>query len=298
MKLLKRYYIFFRRVAFEIMDIFFYFLYRKRTILLKEKREAIALVLGNGPSLEAFLKNKQFFFGNYDLYVCNGFARTFFYEMLKPKNYSILDPVYFDLKDDRVVSKLIDVEEVWELIFKKTNWPLTIYTSLFPGDIKKIDEIINRFGENKWLTWVNLCPIKFYGSKKNHFYSKCIGLIGGITVIHLSLQIAILNKHKEIYLAGVDHDWIENINYDADTHKVYLLNKHFFDETRLYYGEGVLKDIDLSVEFANIGKSFQGFMQLLDFAKYKGVNVYRCTKSFLYFIPFKKIEKTEVYNRG
>jgi len=290
MKLLKRYYLFFKRVTSEVIDIFFYFLYRKKSILLKEKRGTIALVLGNGPSLKAFLKNKHFFFGNYDLYVCNSFASTFFYEILKPKNYSILDPVYFELKDYRVVSRLINVLEVWELIFKKTKWPLTIYTSLFPGDIKKIDDIINRFGENKFLTWINLPPIKFYGSNKNHFYSKGIGLIGGMTVTHLSLHIAILNKHKEIYLAGVDHDWIENIHYDKEMHKVYLFNKHFYDKTRLYYGEGVLKDIDLSAEFTNLGKSFRGFMQLNDFARHKGINVYRCTKSFLYFIPFKKIE--------
>jgi hypothetical protein len=287
--LIKTIYLFFKEGFLLVLDCVTYVIYKNKAIFLPKKAYPNALILGNGASLGELLENKLSYLQEYDIYVCNGFAKSSYYEILKPKYYSLLDPLYFDLNDNRVVSKSLDVLEVWEAIFSKTNWPVIIYTRLF--SVQEIAKLKERFGNNENLTWVNLAPAKFYSSKRFFFYSKKIGLAGGTTVVHLSLQIAILSGYNEIFLAGVDHNWFENIKYDTENKKAYLVDKHFYDEKRIYYGEGVLEKIDLITEFKSFAQTLADFKELLQFSIYENVNVFRCTRSFLHFIPFKTIYK-------
>ena len=247
-----------------------------------------ALIFGNGPSLYNFLEENKFNFDGADIFVCNGFAKVEYYEILKPTNYVLADPLYFDFNDLRVKDKMVDVIETWENIILKTTWKITLHTTV--ADQNSLEFIREKISENNNINWVNIWPGRFFSEFKYKLYSKGLGILGGITVTHVSTQIAILRRYKEIYMCGIDLDWLENIKYDTEKHNIYLLNKHFYDEDgeRLYYGEdGVYQNADLALELYSLYLTIQGFKDLLSFAGFLKIKLVRGTKSFAHFIPFK-----------
>jgi hypothetical protein len=270
-----------------IRDSYLFFRYYKKRVNLKLNKEN-SIVIGNGPSFSSFLENNRSIISEYELIVCNGFVSTCEFNLLKPENYCLLDPLYFDLDNEQVVNYVNDVLETWDNLVAKTNWPMSLYVSIH--DSKKLKAIQPYLDKNKFLRIVNVLPIKFHSILKNYFYSNGIGLIGGMTVTHLSLQISILKQNKNIYLVGVDHDWFKNIRYDDDSNNVGLLNTHFYGDEMLFYGSGQLKEINLAIDLNNIAKSMFEFIELNEFAKLRCLNLYRASKSFLHFLPFKTIE--------
>ncbi len=280
-----------RLVFLYFRDYVIYFMYRNKRF--KEARSStnkMAFVFGNGPGLASFLENKNSMLVDSVLFVCNGFVLTEYFETLKPEYYILKDPLYFDFGDEKVKNKSVPVVEIWENLFLKTKWKINIFVAL--TDLSVLESIKNRFGQNPNISFSNIFPVVFKSNKRFQFYNEGLGLVGGMTVVHLSLQIAILMNFKEIYLAGVDHDWFENIKYDNDNNKVCLINKHFYGESKLYYSEGILKDIDLQVEFDTFSKSLKGFKDLQRLAKFKNISIFRTTRSFLHFIPFKNFRSS------
>jgi hypothetical protein len=246
-----------------------------------------ALVIGNGPSLVGLLQS-EINFSDFDLFVCNGFALTSNYEMLKPKNYALLDPAYFNLELDAVKNNEIDVLKIWEALITKTSWNLDLYTS---QEFKKFEkQIKNRFGCNDRINFVYLKKTNYVSSLKFYFLSKTKSIVGNQTVVQLLVAVTLYKNYKNIYMAGVDHDWIENIKYDEINHKVYLNDKHFYNSNKIIYGEGIYKNLDLAQELTNLAKSFNEFKALYDFSRYLKIDLFVVTRTFLYFIPFKKIQ--------
>ena len=70
------------------------------------KKNSTALIFGNGPSLNDILY-QTVKLENADIFVCNGFATTSNYEILKPENYVLLDPSYFDFNNKYVKEIMI-----------------------------------------------------------------------------------------------------------------------------------------------------------------------------------------------
>lgn len=288
-KFIKYYLLKTQTIYFDLRDLYIYLRHINKRVNYSalNKSSKKALVFGNGPSMKYFLES-DLTFDNADLFVCNGFAITDYYEILKPDNYVLLDPAYFDFNNKFVKERTNDVIETWDAILSKTVWEMTLYTSVEDdASLKFIEKKITRK-----ITWINIFPAHFSGKKIYKFALSGLGLLGGQTVTHFSLQIAILKSYEEVYLCGVDLDWVENIKYDENNNKVFLDNKHFYDETKLYYGEvGPYEDSSLIQEFNALHKTFKSFKELHDFAKYLNVKVFRATKSFLHFIPFKQYSK-------
>ena len=272
----------------SILDYYLFKRYEKYKLKFPQNYFNTALIIGSGPSLTSFNFDK-IDIKKFEIYVVNGFSKTDLYQQLKPKNYCILDPIYFDLNDNRVLQGEVDVIETWQNIFSKTNWDIIIYVSLL--DIQKIEFIKSKFPINYHITFVNLFPVRFSSINRFNYYSKGIGFVGGNTVVQLAVNISLLKRTRNTYLIGVDHNWFENFTYDHDSNDIFLLNKHFYGEKRIYYPSGELNSLyDLSGEFNSLHNSFEQFKELHFLAKYLNLKLFRSTKSFLHFLPFSKID--------
>jgi hypothetical protein len=267
-------------------DFILFLLYKSKSVNLSKISSNI-IVLGNGPSLSeldlSLIKNHS----DFKFFVCNGFATSIYFEVLKPSHYFIKDPLYFDLLNPFVTNRENDVLNTWEKISSLTTWEMTIFTALM--DIDSINNIKEKFPFNASIKWVNILPIEFKGKYKFKYISKGIGLIGGMTVTHFSTLIAILSSSNSVKLAGVDHDWVSCIEYDNSSHKLYLNNNHFYGNGKIFYGEGIYENNDIVVELYSQYKSFKGFKELSQFASYLKVSLSRCTKSYLHFINYKPL---------
>jgi len=173
------------------------------------------------------------------------------------------------------------------VIYLNTSWPLTIYSCIASNSFR--NSIENKFGQNVNIKWKYLPSIKFKSCFKFYFYNFGIGLIGGMTVTHLSLHLAILQKYNFIALAGLDLNWHENILYNEINNKVYLKDSHFYGNQEITYGEGQFYNIDLSVEFLSLHAAFRDFKSLKSYGEFNNVSLFRATKSFLHFIEFKEM---------
>jgi hypothetical protein len=239
-----------------------------------------AFVIGNGPSFVSFYenhKNSEKFMGS-EKFVCNGFVNTEFYGILKPENYVLSDPLFFDLAQEWHLN-------VWKKIFENTDWELTIWTSEYnEGKIKKIIDLLP---PNTKISIRNFFPIRFHGKYMYRFFGQNLGKISGVTVSHFMLQIAILKLSKNIFLIGIDHDGIENYNYDSDFNKVYFDERHINSFNRRYFGDednelNLLNELEAYVEL------LKGYNELLEFSVNKNLKIYRVGKSYIHFIPFLK----------
>ena len=148
-----------------IRDIYLFFRYYKKRVKLKFKKEN-SIVIGNGPSFSSFLENNRSIVSEYELFVCNGFVSTSEFSVLKPENYCLLDPLYFDLDNEQVVNCVNDVLKTWDHLVAKTNWPMSLYVSIY--DSKKLKAIELFLNRNKFLRIVNVLPIKFQSILKNY----------------------------------------------------------------------------------------------------------------------------------
>jgi hypothetical protein len=284
---------FFIRYTISIALVFFDFInfWRNRNKIVKYDsgiyQNKKALVFGNGPSIRKFIEENKSNLKDTDIFVCNGFAKSDYFEILKPSNYVLIDPLYFDFNDQSFEDKVVDVIETWENIILKTTWQITLHTAV--SNDKAYEFIQQKIRENDNIKWINIWPGRFFSFYKFKLYQRGLGILGGITVTHVSTQIAILRRYNEIYLCGIDLDWLENIRYDMEKHNIYLLNKHFFDEKRIYFGEeGAFKNIDLTRELLALHDTVLGFKELLSFADFLSIKLVRGTKSFAHFIPFKE----------
>lgn len=277
-----------KEIYLVLFDLYLYKRYKKFRVNFEANKPKKALILGSGPSLSTFNLN-NISLSDFDIYVVNAFSKTDIYTSIKPQNYCILDPLYFELQDERVLKGEVDVINTWDSIFSKTSWELTIYVAL--NDISRLDFIIKSFPKNNYIKFVNLFPLRFRSINKFAFYSKGVGFLGGNTVVQLALQISLLKKTPKTYLIGVDHNWFEQFKYDDISNDIYLLNTHFYGESRINYPSGELSDYyDLSGEFSSLHNSFEQFKELYLFSKYLNLDLFRSSKSFLHFIPYYKID--------
>ena len=85
----------------------------------------VCFVLGNGPSLDADIKDASDIHGFGDTFCVNDFAKTDLYIKIQPKHYVFADPCWWlSTSPENIVLRR---NHVYDEILSKTTWPLTIY---------------------------------------------------------------------------------------------------------------------------------------------------------------------------
>jgi hypothetical protein len=103
------------------------------------------------------------------------------------------------------------------------------------------------------------------------------------TVVHLAIYVAISKGYKEIYLLGIDHNWLFNFGKSI----------HFYDEdksllSRTGYNE--YHNIDLEAEFKSHAKLWEFYKSIKRYTIANNIKIYNSTpNSFLDVFEFKLI---------
>jgi hypothetical protein len=103
------------------------------------------------------------------------------------------------------------------------------------------------------------------------------------TVVHLAIYIAISKGYKEIYLIGIDHNWLFNFGKSI----------HFYEEdksllSRTGYNE--YHNIDLEAEFKSHAKLWEFYKSIKRYTIANNIKIYNSTpNSFLDVFEFKLI---------
>lgn len=247
------------------------------------------VILGNGPSLNEFIAAHPDFLENKTLLAVNQMVNTPVFERLKPALYVVSAPEYW----------LPDVEEDYQQIRRKlfddmatkVTWPMHFY---IPREAKGRGEWYARLRTNPHIHihYYNNTPVEGLRPCREFLFDLKAGMPRPHNVLIPSLMTAVWSGFKEIYLAGADHSWLNEIHV-TDDNVVLLTQKHFYDRDKARpavmkkLGRGQRKLHEILEKFYY---SFKAYHIIRQWAERKGVRIYNITPgSFIDAFPRKKV---------
>lgn len=253
------------------------------------------VILGNGPSLNLSLKQSNSFFKGKDLFAVNFFWKTQHFEILKPRYYLILSTSYW-------AEGLIDQndegrKETFRQIAAITTWEMTLFV---PAIAIKKTAWRKELDQNKniKIAYLNITPIEGFQNFCFYTFKKNWGMPRPHNVLIANIKVAIELKYENVYLLGADHSWMKEI-FVTDDNRVYLTQKHFYDEQTakadvMYYGtQNESRNIAQVLE--KFVHSFNSYYLLHDYANKSGVKIFNATKGS-FIDAFQRIDLNKTRN--
>ena len=198
----------------------------------KKNKTGTLCVLANGPSLKEVLKkidNKEFY--NVEFSVMNSFADVPEFEIIKPKYYCMVDPLFI-----HETVKIDLAMKAFKALNEKVNWEMTLFIPSFFG--------LNRFLAfshiNNPFINIRVLPSIRYGGESTFIPTilfKYGMTIPRMTVAQTCIYIGINSGFEEIHLYGMEHTFINTLAVDKQS-RLCWKDEHFYDdkmEQKLFY---------------------------------------------------------------
>ena len=256
----------------------------------KRNKPKESVILGNGPSLDYYLKNQIDFFCNKTIFCVNGFVNSVYFDKIKPDYYVFYDPFFWSTNPSVKLEEYRD--QIRDKISTKVNWEMYI---LLPKSAKKWNcflEIENEFiniiyFDNKKPTTKNK-ELLFENYKNNKEIVHCQTVT--VTALYLSLTMG----SKINYVLGVDLSLHENLKVIDNV--LHTKHVHFYDNHEEIKYVPFWKDSRHTKTFTMgeileaYSKMFNGFYEMNEYADYLNAEVYNMSNnSYLDAFEIKKI---------
>ncbi|PTX16341.1 hypothetical protein SAMN04488598_10714 [Halanaerobium congolense] len=225
-------------------------------------------IIGNGPSALSTFDNFELNKG-IDILTVNFFVRQKDrFTNLKPQYHIMVDPVWFDKKREND----INFNEVFTILENEVNWKLKL---IIPANFD-----ISFNNNNIEIIKLKINELKYVESKiMFNLYEKGLACAGSNNVIHIALYLAITNNYSNIFLHGVEHDWIKNVVIN-EKNEILLKDDHFYESNiRNLTNEKQFKKGEFFKFCYTYYDVFKTYNILKKYADYKNINVYNCTKN-------------------
>jgi hypothetical protein len=235
------------------------------------------LILGNGPSLKNFLDKHADFASGKTVLGVNQMAASPVFEQMKPSMYVVSAPEYWleDVEDDYKRWK----KELFESLRDKTTWNLNFFIPVAARKNQAWQKILAENPRIK-IYYYNNTPVEGFKSFRYNIYNRRLGIPRPHNVMIPSLMIGILAGYKNIYLTGIDHNWLKSLTVGEDN-TVYLIQEHFYDNANELkpavmkkLGKGARKMHEILEKFM---LAFRGYHEINGFARSKNVKIYNLT---------------------
>jgi len=232
-------------------------------------------VLANGPSLKNELENisDNVIPINIDYAVVNFFALEELFPKIKPKHYSLADPMFF-----QTTRNSENVKKLFVILNMTVTWDMTIYVPSHRFDqFVKFSALDNSFIK---VQRVNTIAYTGFERLRYYFYEKSIASPKIQTVAVLAIFVGLNLGYKEIDLFGVDHSFMDSLFVD-ENNQLFNRELHFYDNGKPAL-KPILKNADdapwkVSEYLIAISNMFKGHEHLEQYARYLGVKILNCT---------------------
>ena len=230
----------------------------------RRKDGDVCYILCNGPSLQSLLDSNNVPDNN--MFVVNFFANTDVFFKIKPDNYFVLDNILVGrATKERMERAQTVVDKLYEN-FAKVTWPMNLY---YPSDGSK--KVLSKILENKNITACiyNKTPVSGFKHLSFFFYNHNLGMPRPQNISIAAIFCAINSGYKKIYLYGVEHSWLKNIDVNPENHKIYANDEHFYNKENVrYYKHG-----DYCELLYKHYLTFKSHFKLRDYADYKKTQI-------------------------
>ena len=152
-------------------------------------------ILGNGPSLKENVLNDLDLLKTKELFVVNDFAKSKYFETLKPKYYVLLDPCYWstDYYKEFLDESIVTMNKIRDTV----AWTMFL---IVPNEAYKSSLIQNIFSTNKNIKIINFNATSVNGFQWFNFftYTKYLGIPPVNNVVGACIYIAINMQYDKI----------------------------------------------------------------------------------------------------
>ena len=201
-----------------------------RTISKNVDTTRKAFVIGNGPSFKEVLSQQSLVqeLIDGDTIVCNGFALSDVFEIIRPRYYVMLDPELFN-------EERIEIDESIKTMYQRfecVDWPMILF--LPKGtNLKVVKKRIKNYKIQICL--FNATTVVGPPSFRNRIYRNNLGLPNSRNVILPALMLMINFRYQNVYLYGADFSWAKNFDVDPRNNKLFLNDGHFYKTNNVIY---------------------------------------------------------------
>ncbi len=258
-----------------------------RKVRLPKAETDELVILGNGPSLQNFLKNHRDFLNGKQSLAVNHFADTEAFTEVKPDFYVINVPEFWTENIDADVAKKRD--KLIKNLAEKTGWDMYLLLGVGAKKSKKWRDFKN---PHLKIRYFNATPVEGFRWFRHFCYRKNCGMPRPHNVLIPSLINAVNMGFKKIYVTGADHSWLEEI-FVADDNTVYLTQRHFYDaqtarpDVMKKMGKNKRKLHEILHKFM---LAFRGYFDIDDYARSQNVEIINITpNSFIDAFKRQKI---------
>ena len=238
-----------------------------------------SIIIGNGPSLENYIKKNHDFFKQKNLFCVNFFLKTIIFFELKP-NYSIIvDPYIWKRKIP--ASYIEDFEQCIENL-QKVDWNFTLF---LPDDAKVWNWFINVPFSNKNVSIIyfknipnynkNLTETDFLKFQNYQQFPHFQNVL--VAAIFFSINLG----SKKNYIVGADMNLHQNIVVNH-ANQLCDYTKHFYDNDVILmpmYKDNGIDIFKISEYFQALSMMFQGFEVIESYSKYLNAKIYNLTEN-------------------
>jgi len=189
---------------------------------IKINREKKCIILANGPSLKKDLPCILEQAETSEFYVLNYFAYDDSFYKLKPRFYTLCDPIFWKSGLN------VDVEQDNALLFERllsVDWEM--YLICMSAGKRKISSLLNA---NKNIKIISVRPVWFDIKSEsiiNFLYKYKLARPKFINVAVLALWHSINNGNTHIQIYGADFSFFKDFYVDPNTNNVYSSFSHF-----------------------------------------------------------------------
>jgi len=252
-----------------------------------EKKSRIAVIMGNGPSLNKDLqKILNYSKNDCDFYSVNFFVNTEAFQQIKPNYYFLADKLFWSKNLNENFDSLVN--NTYDRL-SKVNWGISI---LCPEE--GFFFIKSRLSSNPNITFIKI-PDKSINIKSEriyiHFLSKRYFSIPNVNSVITLIWYSIVCKYTEVNIFGLDFSGFKSIDVNQNTNEVNVSVKHFYKNSKaeLNSSDKYKNQINKTVS-QRLHQNYLGFyyMEILSkVAVCNGINIIN-RSSFSYVDSFKR----------
>lgn len=238
----------------------------------KDKR---IIIMGNGPSLRQVLDTHMSWLQQSQTMAVNFAALTDDFFRVKPAVYTIVDPHFFDGKEDPRLEQL-------KQALNRVDWPMTL---ILPR--KRSFDIDNT---NITQRHINLVGVEGFNPFVRWAIRHRLGMPRPRNVLIPSIIAAIWMGYTEIVIVGADHSWLPNLSVNDDN-VVTTVQPHFYadNEAEKQRVATVYKGVKLHSMLQNFAVAFKAYHVIADYAGRHGVTILNATPGS-FIDAFERIE--------
>ena len=236
------------------------------------------LVFGNGPSLAQQLREHTSYFQKYDAICLNKFALSEYFQVIRPRYYLFVDPVWFEPEDELDKFTQREMNETLHRLENDVTWDMDLILAAREIKNKNLMRVIQ---SNKKIKVRTLCTLEFHGFHWLGLYLRKKGLnaFPPHTSPVASLYAGFLMGYREIQIFGIDSNWVKDLVVTEQNHVAVKKYDHFYGGKPMVLEspDGAGSDKHMADVMKENFIIFQVYMDIAEYAREIGVKIINMT---------------------